>query len=196
LEPALVDEDRPNLAFNGLAALLLAKQMALAPDGTLDKLLAGVVAHRGIKLPQSNLSPQDNSLQAWSWIDTTFSWVEPTCWCLLALKKAAPRSETVNDRIDVAERLLRDRCCVAGGNDPVVVRSLEELKKLRLSERSAMALSLTTLAFALYGLDTRELEDGVLEQWDRTGFLGNVHLTAMAVYSLTHREHGISAFRI
>ena len=30
---------------------------------------------------------QDGSLQAWSWVDGTFSWVEPTAWCLLLLKK-------------------------------------------------------------------------------------------------------------
>jgi len=226
-ETALRDDDRPNLAFNGLAALLFAKQKELVPDGALERLIAGILEHRGIKLPQSDLSPQDNSLQAWSWIDTTFSWVEPTGWCLLALKKAAAPSTTVNSRIDIAERMLRDRCCVAGGwnsgtamvmgqglnpyvpttalglmamqnlpNDPVVVRSLQNLKALRLSERSSMALSLTILALALFGLDTRDLEDALADQWQRTGFLGNNHLIAMALYSLTHREHGISAFRI
>ena len=109
------EEDRPNLAFNGLAALLWAQQTDLAPEGGLPRLISGVVSNRGIKLPQSNLSPQDNSLQAWSWIDTTFSWVEPTGWCLLALKKAAPKNAEVSSRIDEAERLLRDRCCTAGG---------------------------------------------------------------------------------
>jgi hypothetical protein len=227
LEPALREEDRPNLAFNGLAALLFADQKDVAPDGSLDRLTAGVIAHRGIKLPQSNLSPQDNSLQAWAWIDTTFSWVEPTGWCTLALKKAAPNRAAARSRIDEAERLLRDRCCTTGGwnsgtamvlgqglnpyvpttalglmalqnlpHDAVVVRSLEELRRLRLSERSAMALSLTLIAFSLFGLDTVELEDALIGQWSRTRFLGNLHLTAMALYSLTHREHGTAAFRL
>jgi hypothetical protein len=227
LEPAVRDEDRPNLAFNGLAALLLAEQRDIAPAGTLEGVTAGIVAHRGIKLPQSTLSPQDNSLQAWSWIDTTFSWVEPTCWCTLALKKAVPLSEAARNRIDVAERMLRDRCCTAGGwnsgtamvlgqglnpyvpttalgllalrnlpADPVVVRSLEQLRKFCLSEKSAMALSLALIAYAAFALDADAIEHALTEQWARTGFLDNQHLTAMALYSLTHREHGTSAFRI
>ena len=59
-----------------------------------------------------------------------------------------------------------------------------------------MALSLTVIAFNMFGLDTGELEDALIGQWGRTGFLGNLHLTAMALYSLTHRDHGTSAFRI
>src|SRR5438445_516531 len=107
-EEAGRDEDRPNLACNGLAILLFANQKELAPDGMLDRVTSALLDHRGIKLPQSNLSPQDNSLQAWSWIDSTFSWVEPTCWCTLALKKAAAGRRSADSRIDEAERLLRD----------------------------------------------------------------------------------------
>src|SRR5207248_465505 len=134
---------------------------------------------------------------------------------------------TAAARIDEAERLLRDRCCAAGGwnsgtasvlgqglnpyvpttalglmalqnlpRDPVVVRSVAALKRLYLSERSAMALSLTTIAFALLDADTNELETALGEQWDRTAFLGNMHLTAMALYGLTQKDHGTSAFRI
>ena len=227
LEPAVRDEDRPNFAFNALAILLFAGQTDLAPDGILVRLTTALIEHRGIKLPQSNLSPQDNSLQAWAWNDSTFSWVEPTCWSVLALKKAAARSEAARGRIDEAERMLRDRCCVEGGwnsgtamvlgqglnpyvpttalglmalqnlpNDPIVVRSLAQLKKMHLSERSAMALSLTLIAFSLFGLDTSDLEGALIDQWGRTRFLGNLHLTAMALYSLTHGSHGTSAFRL
>jgi len=227
LEPAVREEDRPNLAFNGLAALVLADRPALATQGMLERLILGIIEHRGIKLPQSPLSPQDNSLQAWSWIDTTFSWVEPTAWCLLALKKVAAGRSDAHARIDVAERMLRDRCCVAGGwnsgtamvlgqglnpyvpttalglmslhdlpGDSVVVRSLAALRRLALSERSAMALSLTQIAFALFGLDTLELEQALHDQWTRTSFLGNIHLTAMALYSLTDKAHGPLAFKI
>jgi hypothetical protein len=226
LEPAVRDEDRPNLAFNGLAALLFADQRMTAPEGMLERVTAGIL-DRGIKLPQSPLSPQDNSLDAWAWIDNTFSWVEPTGWCLLALKKVAVGRRDAQGRVDVAERMLRDRCCVAGGwnsgtamvlgqglnpyvpttalglmalhdlpQDPVVVRSLAALNQLRLSERSAMALSLALIAFSLFGAETGDLEAALVEQWRRTSFLGNSHLTAMALYSLTHADHGTSAFRI
>jgi hypothetical protein len=227
LEAAVRDEDRPNLAFNGLAAVLFASQKTSAPEGMLERVTAGIIDHRGIKLPQSPLSPQDNSLQAWSWIDSTFSWVEPTGWCLLALKKSAGGRADAQQRIDVAERMLRDRCCTAGGwnsgtamvlgqglnpyvpttalglmalhnlpQDPVVVRSLAALNQLRLTERSAMALSLGLIALALFGADTGDVEAALVEQWHRTSFLGNTHLTSMALYSLTQKDHGTSAFRI
>jgi hypothetical protein len=227
LENAVSDEDRPNLGFNGLAVLVLAAQAELAADNVLERLITGVVDHRGIKLPQSPLSPQNNSLQAWAWIDSTFSWVEPTCWCMLALKKTAAGRADARNRIGEAERLLRDRCCVSGGwnagtasvlgqglspyvpttalglialqdlpDDPVLVQSVAALKRLNLSERSAMALSLTVIAFALFGIDTGELEQALVEQWRRTAFLENAHLTAMALYSLTVKDHGTSAFRI
>jgi hypothetical protein len=226
-EAAVRAEARPNLGFNGIAALTLAAHRELGGARTLTALLAAITQHRGVKLPQSNVSPQDNSLQAWAWIDSTFSWVEPTCWCTLALKKAAGRAPDALSRIDEAERLLRDRSCAAGGwnagtasvlgqglnphvpttalgvmalqdrrNDPVFVRAAAELARLRLSERSAMALGLTLIASNLTGSSVDDLRDALIAQWERTTFLGNLHLTAIAVYSLTHERHGSAAFKI
>jgi hypothetical protein len=227
LEPMLREEDRPNLAFNALAALLLAAHPELGAAEMLEPLLAALLDHRGIKLPASPFSPQNNSLQAWAWIDSTFSWVEPTCWCMLALKKTARSRKAASARLEEAERLLRDRCCGGGGwnagtasvlgqglnpyvpttalglialqnlpGDPVVVRSVSALQSRSLSERSAMALALTVIAFAIFGIDTSPLEQALEAQWSRTSFLGNVHLAAMALYSLTVNDHGMSAFRI
>jgi hypothetical protein len=273
MEPAVREEGRPNLAFNGLAALLLAARPELADDAFLSKLLDAIIAHKGVKLSQWDLTPQDNSLQAWPWIDSTFSWVEPTCFCLLALKKRrerrdgqegsarGPREESESssaaarargggapravinavregktdvarpfqgrERIEEAERLLRDRACPDGGwnfgsgtvmgqglypfvpttalglialqdlpSDPIVIRSAALLKRHRLAERSAMALSLTLIAFAIHGEDTLELRDALLAQWDRTEFLGNFHLTALALYGLTGQHDGFAPFRV
>jgi hypothetical protein len=59
-------------------------------------------------------------LIGWSWISNTFSWVEPTCYSLLALKKAGLRQ---HDRITQAEAMLRDRACLGGGwnvGNPIV----------------------------------------------------------------------------
>ena len=59
---------------------------------------------------------QDNSLQAWPWVDGTFSWVEPTCWCLLLVKKLRKQlGAGADERIGVAEAMLRDRACRDGG---------------------------------------------------------------------------------
>jgi hypothetical protein len=38
---------------------------------------------------------QDHAHRGWPWIETTFSWAEPTNWCLLALKKLR-RMNTAN----------------------------------------------------------------------------------------------------
>ena len=88
LEQATGEENRPNLAFNGFLALLLLAERRLASDAFRTALLSALVANKGAQLPPSPINRQDNALQGWAWIDSTFSWVEPTSWCLLALKKA------------------------------------------------------------------------------------------------------------
>jgi hypothetical protein len=113
----------PNLAFNGLASVVMHR--ALAADRAdarrygkvADALLSGILATKGVRLEQSEHQRQDSQLMGWPWNDGTFSWVEPTSWCLLALKKTAarpPRSGAA-ERIAEAERVLADRCCVSGG---------------------------------------------------------------------------------
>lgn len=108
--------DRPggnvNYAFNGLAAI------ALGAFGVSDRaLLEGLIAVRGVALPESTVNRQDNSIQAWAWTDGTFSWVEPTAWVLAGVKRLGAGSDDVNmqARIADAERLLADRVCQGGG---------------------------------------------------------------------------------
>jgi hypothetical protein len=115
LEPELRTEDRPNLAFNGLAAWLLVQHPELAARTSVSALVDGVTRAKGIRIPESTINRQDDALQGWGWIDGTFSWVEPTCWGLLALKSAAKIFPIVETRVNEAERLLIDRCCPAGG---------------------------------------------------------------------------------
>jgi hypothetical protein len=103
-----------NFAFNAMAALACAER----PDAKtfVTDLARLLVQARGITLEQNDVQRQDNSLQAWPWIDQTFSWVEPTAWCMLLLKKIRARAiEGAGDRITVAEKLIRDRVCHDGG---------------------------------------------------------------------------------
>jgi hypothetical protein len=229
LEAAVGDENRPNLGFNGLAALLLLAERQLAADAARTALVSALIGNKGVKFAASWINRQDNALQGWAWIDSTFSWVEPTCWCLLALKKvtkAMPASRDARGRISEAERLLVDRCCTAGGwnygnanmlgqdlrpyvsttalgllamqdrrQDPCVVKSLDYLVQHRLAETSAMALALTLIALRTFGVPTEDVEDHLLSQWDRTAFLGNFHLIAIALYSLTGGPRA-EAFRV
>jgi hypothetical protein len=104
-----------NYAFNALAALTLWTR----PEGAAHalRIASQLLEARGMKFPQGKEIRQDNSLQAWSWIDATFSWVEPTTMCVLLIKKlrAGLPPAAANDRIDIAERMLLDRACSAGG---------------------------------------------------------------------------------
>lgn len=67
-------------------------------------------------------------LQAWSWTPNTFSWVEPTAYALIALKKLKPflKGTLVDDRIRQGDLLLYDRMCKGGGWNYGNVRTLGE----------------------------------------------------------------------
>jgi hypothetical protein len=105
-----------NYAFHG-QALIVFRALNLEHTAGNRTLLAALQRVKGMSLPASTINRQDNSLQAWSWIDGTFSWVEPTAWCLLAQKQWSALHGTVTDRsrIVVAEQMLVDRCCAQGG---------------------------------------------------------------------------------
>jgi hypothetical protein len=106
-----------NVAFNALAAVVLlqhAEGRRLAAP-----IISNLVSTQGVALPQSDAIRQDQSLQAWPWINETFSWVEPTAWALLAIKRArrqgGAQSSAAEARIRVGERMLADRACRGGG---------------------------------------------------------------------------------
>lgn len=114
----LVDPGSPaaNAAWNGLATLAMTaiggeRATRLAAD-----ICEALAALHGVALrPDPNVR-QDNSLQAWPWMDGTFSWVEPTAWCALGLKKQpGVKGPAVASRLAVAERMLVDRACVPAG---------------------------------------------------------------------------------
>jgi hypothetical protein len=59
----------------------------------------------------------DPDLVGWPWSRDAFSWVEPTAWALLALKKLGGQPDPARgrERITQGEQLLYDRMCEAGG---------------------------------------------------------------------------------
>jgi hypothetical protein len=105
-----------NLAFNAVAALVMQYEPLGAMKGAAP-LVEALLQHRGVTLPESSVIQQDNTLLGWPWVDGTFSWIEPTSWCLLALKRWARSRPSIEHatRIDHAERLLRNRVCREGG---------------------------------------------------------------------------------
>jgi hypothetical protein len=56
-------------------------------------------------------------LKGWAWTADASSFVEPTCYAVLALKRLRRHlpGSTVDERIDEAERLVYDRMCRGGG---------------------------------------------------------------------------------
>jgi hypothetical protein len=104
----------PNYAFHALALITLT---ALGIEHTTGnaRLAAALEKAAGIALAPSSINRQRNSLQGWSWVDGTFSWVEPTAWALVALRKAAAVHPPDPARIAEARTLLVDRMCVQGG---------------------------------------------------------------------------------
>lgn len=106
-----------NLASNGLASLVCARHASNLSHPDLGaRINAGIVALKGARLTEVD-ARQNNQLQAWPWVQDTFSWVEPTAWCLLALKRvpAASRSQAAAARIAEGNAVLENRMCVDGG---------------------------------------------------------------------------------
>ena len=106
-----------NYGFNALALLALANAQPV-PDGAA-ALARNLLSVKGLRFNPSPVVRQDNALQAWSWVDGTLSWVEPTAYALLALKRArtrgVPMPQSIGERLDVGERMLSDRACTGGG---------------------------------------------------------------------------------
>jgi hypothetical protein len=105
----------PNHAFNAIAALtLLYSPSDVALAEPLVRLLS---ASKGLRLPPDPVVRLDSSLQGWSWVEGTPSWVEPTAWCVLLLRRLIARrpNPEAAERIRVGEQMLADRACRDGG---------------------------------------------------------------------------------
>jgi len=141
----------PNFGFHGLALLTLLDRKIEHQAGN-GALVAGIQRVEGRASPRNQFSVQNNELQAWSWIDETSSWVEPTTYCTLALKKADRAGMPVDrERVLEADALLVDRCSVDGGwnygNSNVVGKNLPSY--------------VPTTALGLLSLQDRSSEDAV-----------------------------------
>jgi hypothetical protein len=70
------------------------------------------------RLSQSGVvSRQNNSLAGWPWTNSTGSWVEPTSYTLILMRRLAPKhlSRLALKRKELAEAMLCDRMCPGGG---------------------------------------------------------------------------------
>jgi hypothetical protein len=86
----------------------------LAQEGSKPGILAKLILALSFQKKAVHLN---DDLIGWSWTAGSFSWVEPTSYCLLALKKMKARlsAEAVKERVDQAELMIYDRMCEGGG---------------------------------------------------------------------------------
>lgn len=163
-----------NIAFNALAAFTLLHYRDLAGDDVRRRLLTFLITSKGVAAPATDTMRQDNSLQGWAWTDETFSWVEPTCWGMLALKKARASGfveDATHARIAEAERLLIDRSCRPGGwnfgNANVMAQDLRPY--------------VPTTALGLLAMQDRRQEDVVVRGLATLEALWRDEISAMAL---------------
>lgn len=107
-----VAEAPANFASNGLAVCVLTHLGMGAPN--VPRIVDALIAAKGISVKEPD-PRQDNALQGWPWLADTFSWLEPTSWCVLALKKTGTQSRGAAARIEEGERLIANRVCEPGG---------------------------------------------------------------------------------
>jgi hypothetical protein len=64
-----------------------------------------------------SVSSQSDQLYGWSWTQGTASWVEPTAYALIVLRRAPEKllSNDARKRISIAQKMLVDRMCPGGG---------------------------------------------------------------------------------
>jgi hypothetical protein len=192
----------PNFTANGLAACVLsslAKRGARA-DGSgavrgpdLPRLVQAIVSVKGIKVDAAD-ARQDNTLQGWPWMPATFSWVEPTCWCVLALKIAGASGTSAANlkaraaRIAEADRLIANRTCEAGGwnfgNASVAGQDLRPY--------------VPTTALGLIAMQDRRETPEVARSlaWLRTAPLGERSASALSLAAIALRMYGVGVDEI
>ena len=107
-----------------LALLCLAEHDGTAP--LVRRAVEWLSAHRGRRLgflasllyrvmPERMPVRLNPNLRGWPWTANEFSWVEPTSYALLALKKTARDRDGIADMVAEAEAMLYDRACPEGG---------------------------------------------------------------------------------
>ena len=94
--------------------IIRAGNWILEQEGSKPGILAKLILALSFQKKAVHLN---DDLIGWSWTPTSFSWVEPTSYCLLALKKIKSRIslKVFKERVDQAELMIYDRMCEGGG---------------------------------------------------------------------------------
>ena len=206
-------------------ALLAFSFLDVFPDYR-SQLTRDLLVMRGKPSPRTAINELDPTIPGWSWADGTFSWVEPTSYALLALKRSGMRA---HERIRDGERLLLDRVCDDGGwncgnrkmrgqaltsmTGPTalaalalqgapaaagrVQRACDVLEREAGRWMSSLAGALTILCFDVSQRATAELAARLAQRQSADGsWRGQVHLTGLSVLALSASFGGNNAFRV
>lgn len=94
--------------------VLDAAKWLVAQEGSKPGILAELILWATGK---SNINRLNKDLIGWSWVPNSFSWVEPTSYALIALKKTRSllSEKQVDERIQQGNALIYDRMCNGGG---------------------------------------------------------------------------------
>jgi len=96
-------------------ALVLFVQASLGePAEDTNRTASSLLGLKGRDVSQddSDINDIDSRLTGWPWGEQNFSWVEPTSWAVLALRRAGAGEEA---RVEGGGRLLLDRALEEGG---------------------------------------------------------------------------------
>lgn len=96
------------------SAALEAARWLLGQEGSKPGILAEIILFVTGKSKANDLN---RDLIGWSWVPNSFSWVEPTSYALIGLKKvkSSLRGTRVDERIAQGEAMIYDRMCKGGG---------------------------------------------------------------------------------
>ncbi len=94
--------------------VLGAARWLLEQEGSKPGILAEIILWA---TGQSKVNKVNNDLIGWSWVPNSFSWVEPTSYAMIAVKKLRARlaGTQAEERIRQADAMIYDRMCDGGG---------------------------------------------------------------------------------
>lgn len=136
--------------------------------------------------PDLNPIEMDSGLVGWPWSENTFSWVEPTAYAMIALRRLRPLlsgelATAADQRLAEGERLILDRACPGGGWNYGNGRVLDE-DLWPYPDTTALAL------LAIRGSDDARVDTGLaaLQRLLRT----HDSTLALALSALAFRAYG------
>lgn len=190
------------------------------------RLIARLLAWEVMRTDTDAMVRLNARLAGWSWNEGTFSWVEPTAYALLALKKAG---QGAHPRVLEGVTLLVDRACTGGGwnygnpevmqrqlpafpdptawallalqqspvSNSLVAAGLDFLAREVPSYPSSLALALGSLALLAWGRSADGLVAALRDRQTVDGsWRQRILNTALAALALLAWEGGPHAFRL